>query len=242
MNPDESSRPHMRGRWVALACCAALWLGVESIRTRRSPPPDNPPIDRPPGRAEVSEDPLQAWVRRPTGLPARVVRDYNQSTVADIVASADPAALAVLMAVTNALPPGWEDGFALHDCLVAVAALTDVARLESPALVGIDDASASGPDPAATSGREGSSCHGFLREFFARWLARKHPALGEHTIRRLLLENTLAQNPALGAYDLIPIEDSIRLLGIPVPPASPRIAIEVPEEVRHRYRATPGTP
>ena len=180
--------------------------------------------------------------RRAGGLSPRVVRDYNQFTVADIVASADPPALAVLTAVTNALPPGWEDGFALHDCLVAVAALTDVARLESPALVGIDDVSASGPDPAAALGREGSSCHGFLREFFARWLARKHPALGEHTIRRLLLENTLAQNPALGPYDLIPIEDSIRLLRIPIPPASPRIAIEVPEEVRHRYRATPGTP
>ncbi len=170
------------------------------------------------------------------------IQELNQSLREELARLDDPAGNAVLGAITNALPPGWDRGFVLHDCLIAVVALSDLARLESTTVSGRDGADAGGPHPSEDLSPDARAFHGFTTELLARWLARKHPALGEETIRAILREHTLGLNPALGPYDLIPINDSIRALDVPEPRPEKPSDIAIPDALLDRYGPPPKKP
>lgn len=49
-----------------------------------------------------------------------------------------------------------------------------------------------------------------------RWLATKYPMLGTHVIESILHEPSHEVLPLLGAYNLLPDEEALQILGIPV--------------------------
>ena len=242
MKSPSPAVPSRAVRGLVLVGCASLWIFAEVSRSHRSPASSAAP--RGPTLGAVSTASDDADRSRPRGPrpESRRVRDLNQSLREELARINDPAGNAVLAAVTNALPPGWDRGFVLHDCLLAVVALSDLARLESTTVFGQTGVDPNGPHPSETLSPEARAFHEFTAELLARWLARKHPALGEETIRAILREHTLALDPALGPYDLIPIDDSIHALEIPEPRPETPTNIEIPDMLRSRYGPLPKKP
>ena len=116
-------------------------------------------------------------------------------------------------AIEAVLPPGWENTFVLHDVMVASGALTDMARL-------LFFASGEGLEarPRDALRDEALRIQAIADDIPRRWLASKYPMLGPEGIERLLAEPNREVLPLLGEYNVLAVDDLIRILRVPVLP------------------------
>lgn len=210
MNPQKDHS------WSALAIAAGL-LGLTLLRPSAAtahgprqatghPSPSHPSASTP----EHNPTERMPILRRGEPTP-RTAHQYSTGIVETIRRSSDPAAVRILGLVESNLPPGWEQTFVLHDALVTAGALTDMARVTSFASSVNRDR-----EPRLALQGESLRLQQIADNVARRWLATKYPMLGTHVIESILHEPSHEVLPLLGAYNLLPDEEALQILGIPV--------------------------
>ena len=142
--------------------------------------------------------------------PSRV-KEATDNAIRAIRKSGDPAGLRLLELLESSLPPGWEHTFVLHDALVVSGALTDFARLFS--VSGLSEHASR--HRRALAG-EALRAQGIADDFARRWLATKHPLLGAAVLEEILRIPNHEILPAFDDFNLVEMDDVLRLLGSPV--------------------------
>ena len=204
--------------WWAL-CAATLALSVALARPKtihsdssaRAPGVRGDPI-------EAADEPvLPSRPARSFALPRshadHRVHDHSLAIIEAVHESEDPAPQRLLAWMDAVLPPGWENTFVLHDVMVASGALTDMARLLSFAS---REGLAARPRDALRD--EALRIHAIADDIARRWLASKHPMLGPEVTERLLAEPNREVLPLLGEYNVLAVDDLVRILRVPVLP------------------------
>lgn len=75
-----------------------------------------------------------------------------------------------------------------------------------------------------------------------RWLAAKHPGLGEGALREIVAANNQRVLPLIGVYNLLGDAASLEALGIPVAPPEAPVEFVLPEGIRRIRELQNGTP
>ena len=209
--------------WSALTIAAGL-LGVALFRpssltangptqTTGHPSPSHPSASTPEHNPEEHMPLRRRWERTP-----RTAHQYSTGIVETIRLSGDPASARILGLVESNLPPGWEHTFVLHDALVTAGALTDMARVTSFASSVNRD-----QEPRLALEGEALRLQQIADNVARRWLASKYPMLSAHVIESILHEPSHEVLPLLGQYNLLPDDEAVRALRIPVAQPNPRV-------------------
>jgi hypothetical protein len=204
--------------WWALAA-ATLLLSVSLARPKTNSSVGSAGA---PGGAgdpiEAADDAVSPWqpappVASPQTHAGLRVQEHSQAIIDAVHESQAPAPQRLLAWMHAALPPGWENTFVLHDVMVASGALTDMARL-------LSFASADGLEarPRDALRDEALRIQAIADDIARRWLAWKHPMLGDDGIEHLLAEPNREVLPLLGEYNMLAVDDLIRILRVPVLP------------------------
>jgi len=206
--------------WWALA----LALGFLGFAASRPSPATHPPSAQSSPALRRQDAPSHA-TPHPTATPAKPRADASPSrhrnpsraqeasnnAIRAIRKSGDPAGLRLLELLASSLPPGWEHTFVLHDALVVSGALTDLARLF--AVSGLSEHPSR--HRRALAG-EALRAQEMADDFARRWLARKHPLLSASVIEEILRLPNHEVLPAFDDFNLVEMDDVLRLLGAPV--------------------------
>lgn len=206
--------------WWALA----LALGLLAFAASRPGPETLPPPVKP-DVASHGHDAATQTAPHPTATPTMPradaipsrqrhpsrARESSDNAIRAIRKSGDPAGLRLLELLESSLPPGWEHTFVLHDALVVSGALTDLARLFS--VSGLSEHPSR--HRRALAG-EALRAQEMADDFARRWLARKHPLLAASAIEEILRLPNHEILPAFDDFNLVEIDDVLRLLGTPV--------------------------
>ena len=143
--------------------------------------------------------------------PPPSATDHTRRLITEIGNSGDPSTARIQQLVANTLPPGWEKTFVLHDALVVSGALTDLARLFS--VSGLSEHPSR--HRRALAG-EALRAQEMADDFARRWLAWKHPLLAAAVIEEILRLPNHEILPAFDDFNLVEMDDVLRLLGTPV--------------------------
>lgn len=173
----------------------------------------------------------------PSSDGPRLVAEYTEQLNGVIDGSGDPVAGRTRQLIAESLPPGWEKTFVLHDAMVVSAALTDIARLTSFA-----SSRGLAAEPRKALAGESLEFQSLVEDFSMRWLAAKHPGLGDGALREIVAANNQRVLPLIGAYNLLGDAVSLEALGIPVAPPEAPVEFVLPEGIRRIRELQNGTP
>ena len=184
-----------------------------------------PPKTHPASEALRASDPEETLKRaatpvhepqQPTPSTPSQAFEFSKAAMEAIHTSGDPEGERLLEWIESNMPPGWEYTFILHDLLVVSGSLTDISRLLSFS----GDSDAPSGSRRALSG-EALRVQSLADEFARRWLAAKYPMLGNRAIESALLVPNHELLPSLDQFNLVAIEEVLRLLKIPVQTLNP---------------------